>query len=57
LRSIDKQWLQHLVAAHLSEKNNTPALARAALAEAMDCDEDWIGIADQEMGFEWREIS
>lgn len=57
LRSIDKQWLQHLVAAHLSEKNNTPTLARAALAEAMDCDLDWIGIADQEMGFEWREIS
>lgn len=57
LRSIDKQWLQHLVAAHLSEKNNTPALARAALAEAMDCDADWIGIADQGMGFEWREIS
>jgi phosphoribosyl 1,2-cyclic phosphodiesterase len=57
LRSLDKQWLQHLVAAHLSEKNNTPALARAALAEAMDCDEDWIGVADQEMGFGWLELS
>jgi phosphoribosyl 1,2-cyclic phosphodiesterase len=57
LRALDKQWLQHLVAAHLSEKNNKPELARMALAEAMDCDEEWVGIADQEYGLEWREIS
>jgi len=57
LRSLDKQWLQHLVAAHLSEKNNTQALARAALAEAMDCDEDWIGVADQDTGLDWREMT
>ncbi|HEV2110684.1 MAG TPA: MBL fold metallo-hydrolase [Gammaproteobacteria bacterium] len=57
LRSLDKQWLQHLAAAHLSEKNNTPALARTALAEAADCDEKWIGVADQETGLDWREIS
>lgn len=56
LRSLDKQWLQYLVAAHLSEQNNTPELARAALAEAMDCDADWIGIADQETGLDWREL-
>ena len=57
LRSLDKQWLQHLVAAHLSEKNNTPALARVALAEAMDCDADWVRVADQETGFGWLEMS
>ncbi len=57
LRSLDKQWLQHLAAAHLSDKNNTPALARAALAEAADCDERWIGVADQESGLDWREMS
>jgi phosphoribosyl 1,2-cyclic phosphodiesterase len=57
LRSLDKQWLQHLVAAHLSDKNNTPALARGALAEAMDCDEDWIGVADQETGLDWLEMT
>ena len=57
LRSLDKQWLQHLAAAHLSDKNNTPELARAALAEAADCDEKWIGVADQETGLDWREIS
>jgi len=57
LRSLDKQWLQHLAAAHLSEKNNTPALARAALAEAADVDEAWIGVADQETGLDWLEFS
>lgn len=57
LRLLDKRWLQHLVAAHLSDKNNTPELARAALAEAMDCELDWIGVADQEMGSDWREIT
>ena len=56
LRSLDKQWLQHLAAAHLSGKNNTPQLARAALAEAADCDEKWIGVADQENGLDWREF-
>jgi len=57
VRGIDTRWLQHLVAAHLSEKNNTPVLARAALAEALDCDADWIGVADQESGLDWREIT
>ena len=56
LRSIDTQQLTHLIAAHLSHKNNLPALARAALAQALNCAEDWIGIADQAMGFEWRSI-
>lgn len=57
VRSLDTQWLQHLVAAHLSDKNNTPALARVALAEALDCESDWIGIATQENGLDWREIN
>jgi phosphoribosyl 1,2-cyclic phosphodiesterase len=48
--------LQHVVAAHLSGQNNTPALARAALAGALGCAEDWVGIADQELGFDWRGI-
>ena len=56
LRNIDTQRLTHLIAAHLSHKNNLPELARAALAKALNCAEDWIGIADQAMGFEWRNI-
>lgn len=54
LRSIDTKQLRHVVAAHLSQKNNLPALAREALAGALDCAEDWIGIADQTWGFDWR---
>ncbi len=48
--------LQHVVAAHLSEENNDPALARAALAGALGCESEWIGVADQQDGLEWRTI-
>jgi phosphoribosyl 1,2-cyclic phosphodiesterase len=56
VRAMDCSRLQHVIAAHLSEKNNTPELARAALAGALGCAPDWIGIASQEDGFAWREI-
>jgi phosphoribosyl 1,2-cyclic phosphodiesterase len=56
LSGIDTDDLQHLVAAHLSEKNNTPELARAALAAALACDADWIGVATQTGGLDWRDI-
>jgi phosphoribosyl 1,2-cyclic phosphodiesterase len=48
--------LQHVLAAHLSRQNNTPSLARRALASAMGCDDDWIGVATQDDGFDWRDI-
>ncbi|MBM3341092.1 MAG: MBL fold metallo-hydrolase [Betaproteobacteria bacterium] len=48
--------LQHVIAAHLSKQNNTPALAREALAGALGCDPAWIGVATQDHGFAWREI-
>lgn len=57
LAEIDLGNLQHLVIAHISEKNNTPALARAALMAELDCDEDWIAVADQDEGLHWREVS
>ena len=56
LAQLDVSRLQHLVAAHLSDKNNRPALAREALAAAAQCDASWITIADQETGFDWRTI-
>lgn len=56
LARIDRSRLQHVVAAHLSEQNNTPALAVAALAAAIDCSGDWIGVASQGAGFGWREL-
>jgi len=56
LASLDTSRLRHIVAAHLSKQNNTPRHARAALAQALGCTEDWIGVADQAAGFDWREI-
>lgn len=56
LAALDRTRLKHVVAAHLSQQNNTAELARAALAQALGCSEDWIGIATQEEGFGWREI-
>ena len=57
VRAMDCSRLQHVIAAHLSEKNNLPEFARAALAGALNCTPDWIGIATQEDGFAWRTIS
>lgn len=56
LARVDRSRLQHVVAAHLSEENNTPELARAALAEALGCGPDEIGVADQNEGLDWRDI-
>jgi len=57
LSKLDNSQLQHLVAAHLSAKNNTVPLARAALAKILGCEPEWIGVADQLLGFDWRTIS
>jgi phosphoribosyl 1,2-cyclic phosphodiesterase len=57
LSAIDYSRVQHLVAAHLSLQNNTPELARAALAAAIGCDAQWICVASQEVGFSWRELN
>ena len=57
LSKLDNSQLQHLVAAHLSAKNNTVPLARAALAKVLGCEPEWIGVADQLLGFDWRTIS
>lgn len=57
LTRLDRSRLQHLIAAHLSRRNNTPALAVRALSAAAKCEESWIGVATQEDGFAWREIS
>lgn len=57
LRMHNKGRLQHVIAAHLSKQNNTPVLARQALASALDCAEDWIGVATQDDGFAWRDVS
>ncbi|MEO5763945.1 MAG: MBL fold metallo-hydrolase [Casimicrobiaceae bacterium] len=54
LAALDNSRLSHIVAAHLSKQNNTPERARAALAGALGCTADWIGVAEQAGGFDWR---
>jgi phosphoribosyl 1,2-cyclic phosphodiesterase len=57
LSRLDNSRLKHLFAAHLSRQNNRPELARAALAGALGCTSEWIGIADQDDGFGWRDLN
>lgn len=57
LQALPLEGLQHIVAAHISDKNNTPALARQALAQALGCTPDWVAVADQSDGLDWREIA
>lgn len=56
LARLDVGRLQHVVAAHISSKNNTAALAVGALAGVLGCDPGWVGVATQQEGFCWREI-
>lgn len=56
LSKLDNSHLKHIIAAHLSEKNNKPELAINALSQALNCEKNWVGIAEQETGFDWREI-
>ena len=57
LAKLDNSKLQHILAAHLSAKNNTPQLAKAALGKVLNCEHDWIGIADQVLGSDWRSVN
>jgi phosphoribosyl 1,2-cyclic phosphodiesterase len=55
--TLDCARLQHMVAAHLSQNNNHPELARRALAAGLGCTPDWIAVAEQESGLDWRQIA
>jgi len=56
LEKIDTSQLQHIVAMHLSEKNNSPNIVLPLFADALNCDQSWVGIAEQQTGFAWREL-
>jgi phosphoribosyl 1,2-cyclic phosphodiesterase len=56
LSAIDRSRLRCVIAAHLSQTNNTPQLAKAVLSEALRCDPEWVSVATQEEGFGWREV-
>jgi phosphoribosyl 1,2-cyclic phosphodiesterase len=56
LARIDRSRLVHVVAAHLSQQNNRPELARAALCGVLGCAPEWVAVADAESGFDWRNL-
>ncbi len=57
LEKIDTSQLQYLVVMHVSEKNNTAELATESCVQAMGCDADFITIAAQNEGFDWRQLT
>lgn len=55
LARLDHARLRHLVAAHLSEKNNAPELAREALLSVADFG-DRLSLLEQSQGSGWFDI-
>ncbi|HEU4620887.1 MAG TPA: MBL fold metallo-hydrolase [Burkholderiaceae bacterium] len=56
LAALDRSRLKRIHAAHLSQQNNRPELARHALAMVLGTDDGDIAIADQDNGFDWTQI-
>ncbi|MEB2605338.1 MBL fold metallo-hydrolase [Burkholderia cenocepacia] len=53
LASLERSRLQHLVAAHLSQQNNLPELARQAFGGVLGTDGADVVVASQDAGFDW----
>lgn len=56
LAQLDTTNLRYIAAMHLSDKNNQSELARQALSAALDWQDSWINIADQNKGLAWHSI-
>jgi phosphoribosyl 1,2-cyclic phosphodiesterase len=56
LATLDRSKLRHLVAAHLSQQNNLPELAQAALAAVLGGTAADVIIATQTDGFDWLSL-
>ena len=56
LAGLDNSRLKHIIAAHLSRQNNTEALASTALSGVLNCAQDWVTVASQSHGFDWRSL-
>nr|WP_241020262.1 MBL fold metallo-hydrolase [Burkholderia sp. Ac-20345] len=53
LASLERSRLQHLVAAHLSQQNNLPELARQAFGGVLGTSGEDVVVATQDAGFDW----
>lgn len=56
LASLDRSRLRHLVAAHLSQQNNLPELAQAAMAGVLGAAPTEVVVASQAEGFAWLSL-
>ncbi|HVE09243.1 MAG TPA: MBL fold metallo-hydrolase [Paraburkholderia sp.] len=56
LASLDRSRLRHLVAAHLSQQNNLPELAQAAMAAVLGGAATDVVVASQDEGFDWLAV-
>lgn len=56
LEKMKHDKLQCVMAAHVSRKNNTSALAQRALAQVLNCADDDVRVACQTTGFDWIRI-
>ncbi len=56
LAKLNQSKLKHLIAMHISEKNNHNDLAKKALCDALGCEKKWVQLASQSAGFAWCEI-
>jgi phosphoribosyl 1,2-cyclic phosphodiesterase len=53
LQGLDRSRLQRVIAAHLSQKNNSPDKVRSLIQEVLAGSDVEVVIADQESGFDW----
>jgi phosphoribosyl 1,2-cyclic phosphodiesterase len=56
LEKLKHDRLQCVMAAHVSRKNNTEALAQRALARVLECADDDVRVACQTAGFDWIDL-
>ena len=56
LEKLDTSRLTRLIGMHVSENNNNPELAMAALISGIQQAECKVSIADQQNGFDWLEL-
>ncbi|HRK78755.1 MAG TPA: MBL fold metallo-hydrolase [Thiobacillus sp.] len=56
LDKLKHEKLRCVMAAHVSKKNNTSALAQRALAQVLDCADEDVRVACQTTGFGWIRI-
>lgn len=56
VQDLRSDGLGRVLAVHVSEKNNTYALASEALADVLDCDPNEITVVAQDKGVDWQSV-